>query len=163
MTMASVDYFLKLDGIQGEAGDFKHKGEIEIESFSFAEIQPTSQAQGGGGGVGKVRMGNFNFVIAANKASPRLMVACATGQHIKEATLTCRKSGTEQQEFMKFSLKDVLVSAYQVNGGAGAVVPVEQFSLDFGKIEYEYREQKADGSLGGSIKGGYDLKANKEL
>jgi type VI secretion system secreted protein Hcp len=161
--MASVDYYLKLDGIQGEASDFKHKGEIEIESFSFAEIQPISQTQGGGGAVGKVKMGNFNFVITASKASPRLMVACATGVHIKEAILTCRKSGTEQQEFMKFFLKDVLVSAYQVNGGGGAVVPVEQFSLDFAKIEYEYREQKADGSLGGSIKAGYDLKANKEL
>jgi type VI secretion system secreted protein Hcp len=159
----AVDYYLKLDGIQGEAADSKHKGEIEIESFSFAEIQPSNQAQGGGGGVGKVRMGNFNFVIMANKASPRLMVACATGLHIQEAILTCRKSGTAQQEFMKFSLKDVLVSAYQVNGGGGAVVPVEQFSLDFAKIEYEYREQKADGSLGGSIKAGYDVKANTEL
>ena len=37
--MAMVDYFLKLDGIPGEANDKTHKGEIEVESFSWGEHQ----------------------------------------------------------------------------------------------------------------------------
>lgn len=32
--MAALDYFLRIDGIEGESLDFKHKGEIEIESWS---------------------------------------------------------------------------------------------------------------------------------
>lgn len=158
------DYFLKMDGFTGETADGKHKGEIEIESFSFAEMQTGSLSHGGGGGAGKVRMGNFSFIMAANKASPHVMLACATGEHVKQAVLTCRKAGGEQQEFMKITMSEVMVSSYVLNGSTHAeTIPMEQFSLDFAKIEYEYREQKPDGSLGGSIKSGYDLKANKPV
>jgi len=37
--MATVDYFLKLDGIEGESQDYKHKGEIDVESFSWGVSQ----------------------------------------------------------------------------------------------------------------------------
>jgi len=40
---------------------------------------------------------------------------------------------------------------------------VESISLNFAKIEFEYKEQKADGTLGGAVKAGYDLKANKAV
>jgi hypothetical protein len=32
---AAVDYFLKIDGVDGESTDDKHKGEIQLESYSF--------------------------------------------------------------------------------------------------------------------------------
>ena len=51
--MATVDYFLKIDGIEGESRDDKHKDEIEIESFSWGETQTGSFAVGGGGGAAK--------------------------------------------------------------------------------------------------------------
>jgi type VI secretion system secreted protein Hcp len=41
-------------------------------------------------------------------------------------------------------------------------MPVDQISLNFAKIEQEYKEQKADGTLAGSVKAGWDLKQNKE-
>ena len=31
---AAVDYFLKIDGIDGESTDDKHKGEIQLESYT---------------------------------------------------------------------------------------------------------------------------------
>jgi type VI protein secretion system component Hcp len=34
----------------------------------------------------------------------------------------------------------------------------ERFSLNFSKVEFEYKEQKADGTLGGAIKTQYDIK-----
>ncbi len=33
--MAAVDYFLKIDGIQGESQDKTHKNEIQLDSFSW--------------------------------------------------------------------------------------------------------------------------------
>ncbi len=42
-------------------------------------------------------------------------------------------------------------------------MPVDQISLNFSKIEFEYKEQKPDGTLGGSVKAGYDLKQNKRV
>ena len=37
-------------------------------------------------------------------------------------------------------------------------MPIDQISLNFSKVEMEYKEQKADGSLGGAIKSSYNLK-----
>src|SRR5690348_15275823 len=160
--MAVVDYFLKLDGIDGEATDHKHGKEIEVESWSWGEVQSGTSAHGSGGGAGKVSMQDFHFTMHVNKASPKLMLACATGEHIKKAVLTCRKAGKEQHEFYKITLSDLLVSSFQTGGsGQADIVPVDQVSLNFAKIEWEYKEQKPDGSLGGSVKAGYDVKAQK--
>jgi Hemolysin-coregulated protein (uncharacterized) len=162
--MAAVDYFLKLDGIKGESADSKHKGEIDLESFSWGATQGGTHSSGGGGGAGKVQMQDFHFVMKSNTASPKLMEACATGEHIKNATLICRKAGKEQHEYMKWTFSDLLVSSYQTGGSShGDVIPMDQVSLNFSKIEFEYKAQKADGTLDGPVKAGYDLKANKKV
>lgn len=162
--MAAVDYFLKIDGIAGESTDAKHKGEIDIQSWSWGETNSGSNATGSGAGAGKVAMQDFHFTMHENKASPILMLACATGQHIKNAQLTCRKAGTEQQEFLTIKFTDVLVSSYQTGGSArGEVIPQDQISLNFSKIEYEYKPQKSDGTLDSPAKAGWDLKANKKV
>lgn len=162
--MAAVDYFLKIEGIDGESGDDKHKNEIELESWSFGESQSGTMAYGGGGGAGKVQMQDFHFVMKVNKASPKLFLACATGEHIKKSTLVCRKAGKDQQEFLKVTFSDSLISSYQTGGSGGSdVIPMDQIALNFAKIEIEYKPQKADGTLDAAIKVGYDLKANKKV
>jgi type VI secretion system secreted protein Hcp len=162
--MAAVDYFLKIDGIDGESHDSKHKGEIDLQSWSFGAQQTGTHAAGGGGGTGKVQMQDFHFVMKVNKASPKLMLACANGEHIKKAVLVARKAGKDQQEYLKITLSDILVSSYQTGGsGHGDIVPTDQISLNFSKIEFEYKEQKEDGTLGGTTKGGYNVKENKAL
>ena len=157
--MAAVDYFLKLDGIKGESQDARHKDEIDLESWSWGESQTGTQSSGGGGGAGKVAMQDFQFVMKVNTASPKLLKACATGQHIKTAQLTCRKAGKDQQEFLKIILTDVLVSSFHTGGaGSGGLLPTDSIALNYAKIEYEYKQQKADGTLDGAIKAGFDLK-----
>ena len=158
--MATVDYFLKIDGIPGESTDGKHKGEIQIESFSWG-LSNSGPAAHGGGGAGKAAFQDFSFVTQVTKASPKLFLACASGAHIKQAILTARKAGKVQQEFLKVTLSDLLVSSYQTEGSGGDVVPTDQVSLNFSKIEVSYREQKADGSLGENNVAGWDIKANK--
>ena len=159
--MAVVDYFLKMDGIQGESQDKTHKNEIELESWSWGETQSGTASRGGGMGAGKVSMQDFHFVMKVNKSSPKLMLACAQGEHIKNAILTCRKAGKEQQEYLKWTFTDLLVSSFQTGGaGAGDVLPMDQISFNFAKIECEYKEQKPDGTLGGTIKAYYDMKQN---
>lgn len=57
-------------------------------------------------------------------ASPQLFLGCATGEHFKSATLTARKAGANQQEFLVIKLNDVLVSSYQNSGASGGDVPM---------------------------------------
>ena len=159
--MASVDYFLKITDIPGESADSKHKDEIDLESWSWGEANSGSHATGGGGGAGKVAMQDFHFTMRVNKASPKLFLACAQGTHIKEALLTCRKAGKEQQEYLKIKFSDLLISTYQTGGSNGDVVPVDQIAFNFSKIEITYAPQKPDGSLGSPVVHNYDLKLNK--
>jgi type VI secretion system secreted protein Hcp len=161
--MAAVDYFLKLDGIQGESQDSKHKGEIEISSFSFGSTQKGSFAHGTGGGSGKVQMHDFQFSVPTNKASPKLFVACANGQHINSAVLTVRKAGKQQQEYLTYTFSNVLVSSYVTGGNGDNVLPSDQITLNFARIEVQYKEQNDDGTLGGTVKAGYDVQQNKEV
>ena len=161
--MANVDYFLKIEGIDGESTDSTHGGEIDIESWSWGATQSGTSAGQGGAGAGKVSMQDFHFVMRHNKASPLLMKACATGQHVPMAQLTCRKAGGEQQEYMTIKFSDLLVSSYQTGGSNGDVIPLDQIALNFAKIEHEYKPQKPDGSLDSPVKAGYDLKTNKPL
>jgi type VI secretion system secreted protein Hcp len=160
--MAQVDYFLKIDGIDGESGDSKHKNEIELQSWTFGATQSGTMHSGGGGGSGKVSVQDLHFVTHVSKASPKLFLACCNGEHIKKAVLVARKAGKEQQEYLKITMSDLLVSSYQGGGSShDGIVPVDQVSLNFAKIEIEYKEQKSDGTLGGVVKTGYDLKENK--
>jgi len=161
----AVDFFLKIDGIEGESTDSKHAKEIDVDAWSWGESQTGGAVPGGGGGgggAGKVSMQDFSFVMKFNKASPKLMLACATGKHIKSARLAVRKAGGGPLDYLTFTFFDVLVSSYQTGGTeASGIAPLDQVSLRYAKIEVEYKAQKPDGSLvvAGQFK--YDLKLNK--
>ena len=143
---AIVDYFLKLEGIEGEAQDARHKGEIEIISFNFGVTQSGGTASGGGTGAGKVVFSDTHFSMSASKASPKLMLACATGQHISSATFFIHRPGGDTNVYYKVVLQDVLVTSYQSGGSeSGDIVPTDQFSLNFGQIKFEYTAR--DGSV----------------
>jgi len=158
--MAVVDYFLKIDGIQGESTDAKHKNEIDLESWSWGETNSGTHAGGGGGGAGKVTMRDFHFTMRINKASPKLFLACAGGDHIKVANLVCRKAGKQQQEYLKIKFSDLLISTYETGGSTGEVVPVDQISFNFSKIEITYSAQKPDGTLEAPVIAYWSVKDN---
>jgi type VI secretion system secreted protein Hcp len=153
--------FLKIDGVEGESPDSKHKGEIEISSFSWGAQQMGTAASGGGAGAGRVHFHDFTFTKKFDKASPTLMLYCASGKHIPTIEFVSRKAGGDQQEYLKIKFTDCLVSSYQTHGDENSVVPTDSIAINFSKIEKEYKEQKADGTLGGSVKKHWSVKENK--
>jgi type VI secretion system secreted protein Hcp len=157
--MAS-DIFAKIGDIKGESLDDKHKNEIEVLSFSWGVTNAGSMASGGGAGAGKATFQDLSIVHRIDKASPLLMQACATGTHFKEATITHRKAGKGQQEYLIVKMNDILITSV-THGGASGEPASESVSLVFAKVDLEYKAQKADGSLDAGIHFKYDLKANK--
>ncbi len=159
----AFDCFLKIDGIQGESKDAAHKNEIEVLSLNWGANQTGTAAYGGGAGAGRVNMQDISFTKRFDKASPKLMLNCCNGTHIKNAVFTLRKAGGEQQEYMFIRLNDVIVSSVSAGGSTdgGDDIPLESVTFNYGKIEVEYKEQKEDGTLGGTIKAFWDVKQNK--
>jgi type VI secretion system secreted protein Hcp len=159
--MAS-DIFAKIGDIKGESPDDKHKGEIEILSWSWGVTQSGTMAHGGGGGEGKANFNDFNFTHHIDKASPVLMKACATGEHIKEATITVRKAGKGQQEFLIIKMNDIIITGVAPSGAGDGAATAEHVALQFAKVDLEYKPQKQDGSLDAGVHFKYDIKGNKE-
>ena len=157
-----ADYYLQITGIAGESKEAKHKDWIDVLSWSFGASNPGQVTAGGGAGAGKVQMSDFNFMATTSKASPKLFLACANGQHMKEAKLSAVKAGAMQQEYLSWTFSDVLISAYQTSGSGGDV-SMDSVSLAFSKVKLEYRAQKADGSLDAPIVAAWDVAANKKL
>ena len=156
----AVDVFLKLADVKGESKDDKHKDEIEVLSWSWGVSNPVDARAGAGKGAGKANFNDLNFMHAVDRASPVLMKACTMGDHFKEATLTSRKAGKGQQEYLIVKLKEVFVSSVQPSGSSEH--PMESVSLVFAHIDLEYKPQKDDGSLDAGIHFIYDLAANKD-
>ena len=75
------------------------------------DAKPARWPHGGGGGEGKANFHDCRFIHHVDKASPVLMQACATGEHIKEATITQRKAGKGQQEFLIIKMNDIIITS----------------------------------------------------
>jgi type VI secretion system secreted protein Hcp len=157
-----ADIFAKLGDIKGESLDSKHKEEVEVLSWSWGVNQTGTMAHGGGGGEGKAVFSDFNFTHRIDKASPLLLKACATGEHIKEATITLRKAGKGQQEFLIIKMNDVLITAVNMSAAGDADSMAENVGLQFAKVDLEYKPQKADGSLDAGLHFKYDIRSNRE-
>jgi type VI secretion system secreted protein Hcp len=155
----AVDMFLKIDGIEGESADAKHKGEIEIESFSWGASDPGTASPGGGGSTGRVTMEDFTFTTPATRASPRLFQACVERRRIKTALLTVRRAGGQQHDFLKVTMSDVQVSAWKQ--ASDAELPMDHVSLNFAKVQIAYTGQRPDGSAGDTVSAGWDSKNTK--
>ena len=159
----AANIFAKIGDIKGESLDDKHKDEVEVLSWSWGVSQSGSiRTGGGGGGEGKATFNDFNFTHHVDKASPLLLKACATGEHIKDATITMRKAGKGQQEFLIIKMNDIIITGVSPSGTGEGNTSAEHVALQFAKVDLEYRPQKSDGSLDAGIHFKYDIKGNKE-
>src|SRR3954469_5475343 len=154
------DIFLKLTDIPGESTDAAHKDEIEIFSYSFG-MSNAATVTGGGAGTGKAVFQNISVTKRFDKSSPAMMLYCAQGKHIQEAVITLRKTGADKPvDYLRITLNDVLVSSISSGGVAGGDVPTESVTFNYGRIKFEYYQQRIDGSfiLAGTF--GWDILRN---
>jgi type VI secretion system secreted protein Hcp len=154
--MAS-DIFAKIGDIKGESVDSKHKDEIDVLSYSWGVTNPANFKTGA---AGKPTFSGLSFLHNIDKASPNLLKACATGAHLKEATITHRKAGEGPQEYLIIKMNDVVVTSVLLADSSG-VAGSETVSMAFAKIDLEYKPQKPDGSLDAGIHFKFDIKSNK--
>ncbi|HEX7815858.1 type VI secretion system tube protein Hcp [Dyella sp.] len=181
----SSDFFLKLDGIGGEAKDADHTGEIEIDGWSFAvndDLGDSGAVERLTGGIGDlpkfrrgaeaafygitagVSVGDLRLIKRVDAASAPLLKAATTQQKIAKAVLTCRKaSGEEGLEYLQIQLSDVTVNKWKVGVGNNDVLPVEELVLSYTRIEFTYQPQGRTGTSEGKKLAGWDRKLNSAM
>ena len=159
----AVDFFIKIDGIPGESKDHKHTDEIDVMAFSWGLAQTGVGHAGGGHGAGKAHFQDLSFTHHLDVASPGLMYHCASGKHIKEATLVARKAGERPLEYLKIKLTDILVTSISTGASIGEERQTANVTLNFSQIQVDYTEQKIDGSGGPAKNFGWNVLKNVKL
>ena len=164
----SFDAFVKIATVPGESTDDKHREWIEILSFSWGASQAggTAPSAMGGHAGGRVDIKDFSMVKPLDKASPKLFLACCTGEHISDVTIELCRAAGDKQKFMTYKLSEVMVTGVKP-GGSSRVVdlwPSEEVSLRFTKVELEYIpiDHRTGKSLG-RVPTGWDLAKNTKV
>ena len=158
--MATIDCYLKIDGIEGESKHKGAEGQIEVQTFDWDGSNAGNPSVGGGSGQGKAHPGMFTFSHYYDKASPTLAKSCASGKHLATAKLTVSKAGEGQKEFLTVTMKQVTVTHIAVGGSMGGELR-ETVSLLYADIEFEYKPQDDKGALGGAVKFGWDVRTTE--
>jgi len=159
-----VDMFLKLAGIDGESVDAKHKGEIDVLAWSWGLSESPPQTGSGGGGAGKVKAQDLSIQKLVDLASPLLLSYSAEGKHISDGTLTARQeSKGAGQEFLVFKMTNVLVTSVSTAETSKDVRPGETVTLNFTKLDFDYRSFKQDGSVNQEKSFRWDFSTNKSF
>jgi type VI secretion system secreted protein Hcp len=135
----ATDIYLQIDGIKGESTDDKHKDWIEVLSYS----QPAGASAPGGAEAEKTEVKSGEIVVTkkTDSASPILRRFCSSGKHISKVTLDVVHPGTESKTA---EISDAVIS--KVSPAAAphdkADTPTESVSLNYGKIQWTYTQQK---------------------
>jgi type VI secretion system secreted protein Hcp len=155
----AVDYFLKLDTVNGESVDTNHKNEIQIMSWSWGGSQHSSVSGSGGSGAGKVSLGDFSIMKTFDKASVPFLKGLCAGTHFATGTLTANKAGTGGKPYLKVDFKELFVTSYQVSGSSE--VPMESVSFSYNEIKIAYSTQDEKGTATLANQMTFNLKENK--
>jgi type VI secretion system Hcp family effector len=140
---STIDFFLKIDGIEGESIDASHSKECDILAFHYELKAPVEKL---GGGVASSGRQHSAIVITktVDKASPKLFEALCKGEKIKTVVLTFKRTTTiDANDYFAIILKNVVVSSYSltkeytINPAGGDVLPLEDISLNFEEITFE--------------------------
>ena len=132
--------FAKYDGIDGESTDAEHKEWINILSYG---VGITRQTASDGKVYPKLDIDSTSMSQAVNKASPILMLNCATDSPVPTSYVEYTKDiQGRQQTYLKWEMKNVRISSYQFGGSSTAVgndlVPIDQVSLNFEEVKMTY-------------------------
>jgi type VI secretion system secreted protein Hcp len=163
-------FLLKIDGITGESQFDGYSDYSHVEKWHFGVTQSATFGSGTSGGAGAtVSAQDLEATIFVDKGTAKRLEGCASGKHFKTATLVTLKASGESKpiEHHKITLSDVIISKCVIGhepappGSKTTEFTVEQTSLNYAKIAFEYKEQKKDGSAGASVEGGFDLAKHK--
>ena len=167
------DIYLKFEGageLQGDSTDTLHSNEIEITSFSHQLTQPKSSSASTAGGhtAERTEHGEITLRKDIDKATSKLNRAASAGTVYPKVLLTFYRAyggsnatSTSQTrvDYYKIVLENVVVSSAETTISEGEL-PEQTIGLKYGKITWEYKKHKMDGSSTSTGVAGWDLRKN---
>ncbi|WP_295350230.1 type VI secretion system tube protein Hcp [uncultured Succinivibrio sp.] len=170
--MAS-DFFVKIDGIDGDSNDKGHSKWIELVAFSHGSVQNVGAGRATDVS-GRGAFEPFTFVHLIDKATPKIQQFCMSGQKVAKVQFqVCRAVAGKQEPVYEVTLENVKISKAFVKsvvsggngadslinsfqGADGAYLPLEQVELVAGKITWKYTAIKPDNTKDGAVEANFN-------
>ncbi|MGH7335807.1 MAG: Hcp family type VI secretion system effector [Candidatus Rokuibacteriota bacterium] len=175
----SLHIFLQLNGIAGESTDKQFPQQIEVLSYEQNVTQTIIRMGGGGMAAGRPEFPDVRFRKVLDRASPELLLACASGQRFETATFSFRRLAPARPALYTVTLGAVLITAVTQIAGAGAHYPLSFVALDTGddraalldevalayeRIEWTYQPLGKDGTASGPpVATGWDIAGSRSV
>jgi len=154
MEISGQEWFIKFDGLDGEAQDAAHKNWSDLVAFSQVIRQPDSpSAIAAGRSTGGVIAEDIAVIKVLDKASPKLAEATLKGKVFMrvEIHVTRDYADSGRVVYYAYELKNVLITSYQVGGINNGDFLTEEMSLSFEEIKVTYTELDATGKKKGNV------------
>lgn len=133
--------------VKGEATEPGHADDIRVDGWQWGLT--AGSALGSTQATSRRSYSALTVHKQIDSATTALMSALATNDEVKEAKLTMRRAGGEQEDFFIVKLEKARITSVQHTGEADGSTH-ETVTIAFTKVEVEYRPQKASGGRGGS-------------
>lgn len=133
--------------VKGEATEPGHADDIRLVGWQWGLT--AGSALGSTQATSRRSYSALTVHKQIDSATTALMSALATNDEVKEAKLTIRRAGGEQEDFFIVKLEKARITSVQHTGEADGSTH-ETVTIAFTKVEVEYRPQKMTGGRGGS-------------
>lgn len=143
---AQSDYYLKIEGIDGESMDKDHKGWIDILSFNHSIHQPKEAVTGSTRRRGAVIIEDLICGKELDKSSPKIQEAVSKGKVFPNVEIQLTRAGSRNKKsYYTYELKNVLITSYSISGQSDSSLPMEEFAFSFEEIKVIYTTYDTNG------------------
>jgi type VI secretion system secreted protein Hcp len=145
--------FIKFDGVDGEAQDKDHKSWSDILAFSWGIHKAGAGATGQTRRRGVATVEDVVVTKEYDKSSVKLAESVLSGKIFPKVEIhNTATFGDARATFLKYELKNVMVSSHNVSAaGGGDAVPTETLSLNFEEVKQTYVEYDNKGGKKGNV------------
>lgn len=154
-----VDYYLKLQGAEGESQQTGFTDQIRVLGWNFGGYSESTVGRTSGSGAGKVTMQPLNVTCEMDAGYTKLASFLTQGKHITQGVLSAVKNGSNNEAYITVTMSEVFVASLNVE--ASSQVPVVNMSLTYKSIQTQYMKQNANGNLVSAGTHTYDASTNQ--
>ncbi|MBX2809035.1 MAG: type VI secretion system tube protein Hcp [Cellvibrionaceae bacterium] len=156
--------FIWMEDTKGEASDSGHKDWIDVESWRWGagrKITSKTSTRGDRESA-NATISDLHITKFMDSATPKIFInsCCGRGQEMK---IHLTKTGTDggADVFMEYTLKNAIISDYQVSGSKdNPNRPLEHITISFIEVDVKYIPYDENGNAMSPIAVGFDTASN---
>ena len=161
---ANASIYMFIEGVPGDAIDANHKDWIDVLTVQESMTQTFDLSPERSTGVVNILDTAINKEL--DRTSPVLRQVLTSGTPIREVIIAVTTSiGGIRVEYFRLTYSDVLLTSISMQGsGVDGLVPSEDVSLTFSRVEWKYTPiDTKTGVPGSPITTGWDVVNNRPL